>query len=107
VASSICTIPGEEDSCTFFRGLARDNQLAQDACAKIEADAVAYAKEPDSLVNKGKWLVHRLAMKAVGFVGEATKTTPGQKLDRALEKAGEAARDGAAAVMDAVDEATK
>lgn len=110
VASSICTIPGEEDSCTFFRRLARDNQLAQDTCEKIAPDAVAYARDPNSLLLKGKWLVHRLAMTAIGFVGEATKPTPGQKLDRALdkageaaEKAGEAAREGAAAVKDAVD----
>lgn len=114
VASSICTIPGEEATCTWLRGVARDNEPAQELCEKVESDAVAYAKEPGSLVAKGRWFASSLGLRAVGFVGDLTRETPGQKLDKALDKgraasgkAKEAANDALDAVRSAFEEATK
>lgn len=89
VSNSVCTVPGEEKSCVFLKDVARDNKPAQDLCTRIEPTAISYAKDPDAVLLKAKWVASRLLLGAVGFIGELTTETTRAKLDRAGEEAGE------------------
>jgi len=104
VAGSVCTIPGEEATCTWLKSVARDNTMAQDVCTKVEPDAAAYAKEPGNLLARGKWALSSAGLRVVGFVGDLTKTTNSEKADKAVEKAGEKLKEAGEAVGDAVKE---
>lgn len=105
VANAICTVPGEAASCEFLRGVQRDNELAQSTCEKLESPAKAYAQAPDSLLHKGGWAAASVALRAAGFVGEATKPTPQQKIERAGRKLGDGIREAGEALGDAIDDA--
>ena len=118
VAASICSIPGEESSCTFLRGLRSNNEAAQGLCKGLESSARSYAEHKDSLLEKGRWIGARAVLATVGFVGERLADEPARKLEAAgekvqegLELAGEKVRDGVEqagdALRDAVHDATR
>ena len=103
VAGSICTIPGEEGACTALKDIARDNDLAQKTCEKIEPVAAAYAKDPTSLVQKTKWLGSRAVLAGAGLVGGLGTKSTEKKLEEAGRKMGEAAEEAGEAVGDAIE----
>jgi hypothetical protein len=108
VANSICTIPGEERSCEFLKSAPRDNELAQKACTELQPSAEAYARSPDSLVQKAKWLAARAVLATFGFAGEITREATGTKVEKAGKKAAkrlaEAADEAVEAIGEAVDD---
>lgn len=105
VADSICAVPGEAASCTFLKGLRSENGLAQKTCRSLEPSAKAYAADPASLLEKARWLAARVALGAVGFVGDQVARTPEDKLRKAGAEVGDAARNAGEALGDAAKNA--
>jgi uncharacterized protein YjbJ (UPF0337 family) len=110
VASSICGISGEEESCRFLKAAKSGNEALQQACTELEPAARSYAASPGSLVEKGRWLGARVALSAVGFVGEVTARKPADKLEAAgqrLEEAGSKVREGLEEAGEALKDAVR
>ena len=103
VAGSICTIPGEEGACEALRKIARDNDLAQKTCEKVEPVAAEYAKNPTGLVAKTKWLGSRAVLAGAGLVGSLGTKSTGEKLEDAGRKMGEAAAEAGEAFGEAIE----
>lgn len=110
VASSICSIPGEEESCRFLKSAKSANEPLQKACMRLEPVASNYAGDPNSIFNKARWVAGRVELAALGFVGEVTAKRPAEKLEAAgekLEEAGAKVREGLEQAGDALKDAVR